>query len=139
MLLAAVFSASLAVAVGYYLGPIWGGGAGVAAMAVAAGIFASAGTTIVVRPDMLLVGRAQIDHRFVGRAVALDSAATRLRAGTEADARAHLVLRPYVATAVEITLDDAADPVPYWLLSSRHPVELAAARDAARAAPDPAA
>ena len=61
---------------------------------------------------------------------------TRRRAGVEADARAHLVLRPYVASAVEITLDDPADPVPYWLVSSRRPQELAAAltRAAARSA-----
>jgi hypothetical protein len=38
-----------------------------------------------------------------------------------------LVLRPYIKTAVEITLNDQDDPVPYWLVSSRHPQQLAAA------------
>src|ERR671918_546374 len=55
------------------------------------------------------------------------AAATRRRSGVEADARAHLVLRPYVATSVEITLADPADPVPYWLVSSRRPEALASA------------
>jgi hypothetical protein len=42
------------------------------------------------------------------------------------------VLRPYIKTAVEITLDDDDDPVPYWLISTRNPEPLAAAlRDAA--------
>jgi hypothetical protein len=53
---------------------------------------------------------------------------TRRRAGVEADARAHLVLRPYVKTAVEITLNDQDDPVPYWLVSSRRPQQLATAQ-----------
>ena len=30
-------------------------------------------------------------------------------------------------TAVEITLDDPEDPVPYWLVSTRRPQQLAAA------------
>jgi Protein of unknown function (DUF3093) len=42
------------------------------------------------------------------------------------------VLRPYIATAVEITLNDPDDPVPYWLVSSRRPRAFAAAVNAAR-------
>ena len=45
----------------------------------------------------------------------------------EADARAFLLLRPYVKTAVRVDLEDPADPTPYWLLSSRRPEALAAA------------
>jgi hypothetical protein len=42
------------------------------------------------------------------------------------------VLRPYIKTAVEITLDDPDDPVPYWLVSTRDPHRLATAmQDAA--------
>ena len=77
------------------------------------------------------MGRAVIEHRYIGAAQALDAAETRNRSGVQADARAHLVLRPYVSTAVEITLDDPDDPVPYWLISSRRPTELAAALDRA--------
>lgn len=131
-LLAAGLAATFAVAVGYYLGWVWGGGAGLVAMGVAVGIFTSAGITVVVSPDHLSVGRAEIDHRYIGGCRALDADQTRQRSGTEADARAHLVLRPYVAGAVEITLADPADPVPYWLVSSRHPEQLATALEAAR-------
>jgi Protein of unknown function (DUF3093) len=38
-----------------------------------------------------------------------------------------------VATAVEITLADPADPVPYWLVSTRRPQQLAAALTTATA------
>ena len=57
----------------------------------------------------------------------LDAAGTRARSGVEADARAHLVLRPWVSTTVELTLADPADPVPYWLVSTRRPGALASA------------
>jgi hypothetical protein len=85
---------------------------------------------IEVDDTMIRVGRAVIEHRYIAGAEPLDADQTRRRAGVEADARAHLVLRPYVRTAVEITLDDPDDPVPYWLVSSRRPGALAAALDA---------
>jgi hypothetical protein len=131
-LLALALAASFAVAIGYYLGWVWAAACAVVALGVAVGIFASAATTIVVEPDRLRVGRAEIDHDYIAAGRALDTAETRRRSGTEADARAHLVLRPYVAGAVEITLADPADPVPYWLVSSRHPEALAAAIESAR-------
>ncbi|HEY5784856.1 MAG TPA: DUF3093 family protein [Microlunatus sp.] len=37
------------------------------------------------------------------------------------------MLRPYAKEAVELTLDDPADPVPYWLVSTRRPTRLAEA------------
>jgi hypothetical protein len=96
-------------------------------VAAAAGLFVGADLVILVDRQGIRIGRAQIDHRYISGCRALDVAATRRRAGVDADARAHLVLRPYVDTAVEITLADPADPVPYWLVSSRRPDELAAA------------
>ena len=127
-LLAGLFSLSVLVAVGAYLGPTWGFGASVAAILVASAIFASASILISVDARELRVGRANIEHRYIAGCRPLDAEETRRRAGVEADARAHLVLRPYVKTAVEITLDDPDDPVPYWLVSTRHPQQLAAAQ-----------
>ena len=60
-----------------------------------------------------------IELDYVGGCQALDEAETSERSGAGADARAYLVLRPYVKTAVEVTVSDAADPVPYWLVSTR--------------------
>ena len=51
----------------------------------------------------------------------------RLQAGRDADARAYLLLRPYLKRGVRIDLTDPSDPAPYWLISSRRPDGLAAA------------
>jgi hypothetical protein len=126
--LAALFSLSVLLAVGAYLGPIWGVGTAVAAMLVAAAIFMSASILISVDAHELRVGRASIEHIYIADCRALDAEAARRLAGVDADARAYLVLRPYVKTAVEITLNDKEDPVPYWLVSTRHPQQLSAAQ-----------
>jgi Protein of unknown function (DUF3093) len=125
--LSGLFSLSVLLAVGAYLGPVWGIGTSVATILAAAAIFVSASIVISVDPHQIRVGRASIDHAYIAGCRALDAEQTRRRAGVEADARAHLVLRPYIKTAVEITLDDADDPVPYWLVSTRHAQKLAAA------------
>ncbi len=126
-LLALLLAVSMLAAVGLYIGPVWGMSVFVAVLAIAAGLFASAAVVVEVDEEELRVGRAVIGRSWIGSCRALDAAATEIRGGTGADARAHLVLRPYVATAVEITLTDPADPVPYWLVSTRSPVRLAAA------------
>ncbi|HEY5821993.1 MAG TPA: DUF3093 domain-containing protein [Propionibacteriaceae bacterium] len=123
--LAFLLAVSLLAAIGFYLGPVWGISVGVAAMAVAVAVFRSAAITLSVDDQVVRVGRSVLELRYVGGCVSLDVDQTTRRGGVEADARAHLVLRPYVATAVQITLDDADDPVPYWLVSSRRPVAFA--------------
>ena len=122
-----LFAFSLFVAVGWYLGLGWGIAVGAACLAVLAGIFIAAAIGITVDDIWLRVGRAQIELSYLTGAVALDAAATARRAGPDADARAYLALRPYVRTAVEITISDSDDPTPYWLVSSRRPHELASA------------
>jgi hypothetical protein len=129
--LAGLFALSVLLATGAYLGPVWGVGTTVATLLVAAALFASAAIVISVDTAQIQIGRASIEHAYIASCRALDTDETRRRAGVEADARAHLVLRPYVKTAVEITLDDPDDPVPYWLVSTRHPHRLAAAMQSA--------
>ncbi|HEX6759477.1 MAG TPA: DUF3093 domain-containing protein [Propionibacteriaceae bacterium] len=130
--LAGLFALSVLLAVGAYLGPVWGVGTSVATLLIGAAIFGSASLVISVDAQQTHVGRASIEHAYVADCRALNAEETRRRAGVEADARAHLVLRPYIKTAVEIILDDPDDPVPYWLVSTRHPHRLAAAlQDAA--------
>jgi hypothetical protein len=130
--LAALLALSLLAAVGLYVGPVWGLSVCVVALGMATWLFWSAAVVIEVDDEELRVGRSVIGRSWIGGSQALDAAATELRGGRGADARAHLVLRPYVDTAVEITLVDPADPVPYWLVSSRRPAHLAAALGAAR-------
>ena len=99
----------------------------VVAMALLAGGFLAYGARISVADGVLRAGKAHIGLEFVGAVEPLDADATRRTAGVDADARAHLVLRPYLKRAVKVEITDPADPAPYWLISSRHPVELAEA------------
>ena len=130
--LASLFALSVLLAVGAYLGPVWGIGTALATVMVAAAIFISAAVVISIDAREIRIGRASIEHAYIASSQALAADEARHRAGVGADARAHLVLRPYVRTAVEITLDDPEDPVPYWLVSTRRPQQLAEAlREAA--------
>ncbi len=78
-----------------------------------------------VDAEALHAGRAVLPLGNVGAVEALDAAATRRLLGPGADARAFLVTRPYCRTAVRVEVQDATDPTPYWVISSRQPARLA--------------
>lgn len=82
---------------------------------------------ITVGGGELAAGRARIAAVHLGEALPLDADATRRLAGPEADARAYLLLRPYLKRAVRVEITDPDDPTPYWLLATRRPDDLAAA------------
>lgn len=86
----------------------------------------------VTEQRTLVAGKAEVGLEHVGDVVALDGEQTRLVAGREADARAFLLLRPYLRRSVKVSITDPADPTPYWLVSCRHPEKVAAALTAAR-------
>lgn len=94
---------------------------------VAAAFLTYGSASVTVADGHLRAGRARIELEHVGRAVPLDREAARRAAGVEADARAYLLLRPYLHQAVRVEITDPADPAPYWLLGTRHPDHLAAA------------
>lgn len=121
------FAASLALAVGFYLGPVWAAAVTALFVATAVAGFWAAATRLLVTADEVRVGRAVLGAAYIAGCQPLDPVQTKARCGVDADARAHLMIRPYIKSSVEITLDDADDPVPYWLLSTRHPAALAAA------------
>ncbi len=83
--------------------------------------------TVRVRQDELLVDDARLPVRFVADVIALDAAGRREVLGPGADPLAFVVQRPWVSGAVQVVLDDPADPTPYWVVSSQHPVRLAEA------------
>jgi hypothetical protein len=98
------------------------------AMALLAALLLGYGAARVsVGDGELRAGRARIEGRHLGAATALDPDAARRLAGVEADARAYLLLRPYLKGAVRVDVADPADPTPYWLVSTRHPDQLAGA------------
>lgn len=103
---------------------------GVLVASMAGGFAWYGAARIVVGDGELRAGRAHIPLRHVGTVEPLDTEAARRAFGVEADARAHLVLRPYAHRAVRIEVTDPADPTPYWLVSTRHPDHLAAALSA---------
>lgn len=85
-----------------------------------------------VSDSVLTAGRARIALAHVGEVRALDAETTRLLAGRQADARAYLLIRPYLRSAVRVEITDPADPTPYWLVATRRPARLAEAVATAR-------
>jgi len=75
---------------------------------------------VAVEDGWFRAGRARIALQHLGAVEALDAEATRRTAGVDADARAYLLLRPYLKRAVKVEITDPADPAPYWLVSTRH-------------------
>lgn len=98
-------------------------------------ILVSSSPVIEVTDDQLRVGSARIPLRYTGAVTANETRdAARLAAGPRLDSRAWLCLRGWVSTSVRVDVTDDNDPVPYWLFSSRHPVQVRAAINAARSA-----
>ncbi len=83
--------------------------------------------TVEVGDGALRTGGALLPLAAISEVVALDEKqSTRLR-GPRADPAAHLYSRPYLKESVYLAVSPAADPaVPYWLIGTRHPAELAA-------------
>ena len=101
------------------------------AMAVLAlGLWAYGAARITIDAETFRAGRAHIAASHIGTVTPLDPGQTRRIAGVDADARAYLVLRPYLKRAVRVEITDPADPAPYWLVSTRRPEELAGALSA---------
>ncbi len=99
----------------------------IAMLLLGSGLLAYGGVRLTVADGVFRAGRAHIDGRHLGTVEALDAEQTRRTAGPEADARAYLVLRPYLKRAVKVEITDPADPTPYWLVSSRRPEDLVGA------------
>jgi hypothetical protein len=102
--------------------------AGLATFGPAAALLVGYGRArIGVDADGLVAGRARLPLWAIGAVEVLDAEAARQARGPDADPRAYLLLRSYVSGAVRVTVDDPADPVPYWYVSTRHPDRLASA------------
>jgi hypothetical protein len=119
---------------------IWMGAAGLRAWlpfavllpATAAGLWWLGRIRVAVTDGELRVDDARLPVRFVADVVPLDADGRREVLGVGADPLAFVVQRPWIGGAVQVLLDDPADPTPFWVVSTRHPVRLAAALLAAR-------
>ena len=65
---------------------------------------------VAVDDRSLRAGRAHIALEHVGAVTALDADGVRRQAGVDADARAYLLLRPYLKRGVRVDITDPADP-----------------------------
>ena len=102
-------------------------------VAVVAGFLLTWGaTTIEVADGALRAGGAALPLDRTSDVVPLDEKQAALLRGPKADPAAHLMLRPYLKRAVYIKLADPGSGVPYWLVATRHPAELATAIERGR-------
>jgi len=103
--------------------------------AVVAGFLLAWGAaSIEVADGALRAGGATLPLSEVGDVVPLDEKQAALLRGPRADPAAHLMLRPYLKRAVYIAMADPSGDVPYWLVSTRRPAELATAIERSRQA-----
>ena len=56
---------------------------------------------------------------------ALDEKQAAAMRGPQADPAAHTLIRPWLKSAVYLEVEDPAGQVPYWLIGTRRPAELA--------------
>ena len=82
---------------------------------------------IEVGDTTLRAGGDTLPLSAISEVIALDEKQAALMRGPRADPAAHLLLRPYLKQAVCLKLADPSGGVPYWLLATRRPEELAAA------------
>jgi len=66
-------------------------------------------------------GKASISWEHIGSIEAIPQGQFRNTIGVDLDARAWLVIRPWVGTAVKVVVNDPDDPTPYWVVSTTKP------------------
>ena len=100
--------------------------------AVAGFLLAWGAASVEVTDGALRAGGATLPLGEISKVVALDEKQAALLRGPRADPAARLMLRPYLKRAVYIALADPGSGVPYWLVATRHPEELATAIERGR-------
>ena len=70
-------------------------------------------------------GKSSLPLGVISDIVVVGKESARAEKGVNLDARAWLVMRPWVTPALKIFLNDPKDPTPYWLVSTRNPERFA--------------
>jgi Protein of unknown function (DUF3093) len=104
--------------------------AGAAAAAVLLSSYGSARIRVV--QGLLVAGDARIPVEALGTAHPMDREEAFAWRTRKANARAFMLLRSYIPTALRVDVTDPQDPTPYLYLSTRDPEALAAALDSAK-------
>ena len=69
----------------------------------------------------LWAGEAHLPVTVIARSADIPRSAKSAALGRQLDPAAYVLHRGWVGPMVLVVLDDADDPTPYWLVSSRHP------------------
>ena len=120
-------SGSLSIAIWAALGNTW---AEVSMLTQLVGLlFLSQSTPleIEVTADLLRVGPARIERKYISGVTSLTSEEMRILRGPKINTAAYMQIRFWISTGVKITISDPQDPTPYWLVSSKKARQLAGA------------
>jgi hypothetical protein len=82
---------------------------------------------VVFDGERLLTAKMSIPKSVIGNVSEIDSDDLRAQLGPKLDARAQLMIRGDVKTAVRVEITDPNDPTPYLIISTRRPKELVSA------------
>jgi len=82
---------------------------------------------IEVTADLLRVGPARIERKYISAVTSLTSEEMRILRGPKINTAAYMQIRFWISTGVKITISDPQDPTPYWLVSSKKAHQLAGA------------
>jgi hypothetical protein len=100
----------------------------------AAALLAWGSGSIEVTGGELRAAGAALPLARVTAVQALDEKQAAAMRGPQADPAAHMLIRPWLKAAVYLEVEDPARQVPYWLIGSRRPAELAAVIERGRTA-----
>ena len=120
-------AASLALAIYAALGTRWGWISMLIQLLGLLFLSQKSALDIEVTDTHLQVGKAQIDRKFLGKIEVLSSEEMRRWRGPLSDPAGYMALRFWIPAGVKIEINDAHDPTPYWLVSSKKAQPLAAA------------
>ncbi len=84
-------------------------------------------TKVEVADGELRAGEAHIPLALLGEVEIIAQQDRRKTMGPHLDPAAYVVHRGWVKPLVRVRVTDPEDPTPYWIISTRHPEELAAA------------
>jgi hypothetical protein len=79
---------------------------------------------LVIAGGELRIRGAHVGLNYISDAVELDDRSLRRLVGRDGDPTSFVSIRPWIGPGVQILLDDADDPTPYWVLSTRHPEQV---------------
>ena len=93
---------------------------------IVAALVAWGSSVIEVSDGQLRAAGAVLPLSRITEVRALDARQAEVMRGPRADPAAHTLIRPFLKAAVYIAIRDPAGQVPYWLIGTRRPAELAA-------------